>query len=91
MELLSAADREALANQTDNFGVTPLFLARQKWVHRGCRGVGSGDRALLQHGACRCSWRGKSGYTGGTGGSMGYVCRCSRHGQAGDPGDRESS
>jgi hypothetical protein len=32
LELLSPAERAELVNQPDNFGVTPLFLARQKWV-----------------------------------------------------------
>ncbi|KAG2487618.1 hypothetical protein HYH03_013757 [Edaphochlamys debaryana] len=30
MELLSPPERADMINQTDNFGVTPLFLARQK-------------------------------------------------------------
>ncbi|GLC36382.1 hypothetical protein PLESTM_000437500 [Pleodorina starrii] len=30
MELLSPEERAELINQTDNFGVTPLYLARQK-------------------------------------------------------------
>lgn len=34
LENLAAPEKEKLVNQTDMFGITPLFLTLQKWVAR---------------------------------------------------------
>lgn len=97
MELLSAADREAMANQTDNFGVTPLFLARQKWVHPGDRvpGEGTGHRCSMGHAAIPDAAQVNSPRDRGRGTGMGPCCSTGTfpsvaHVAHGDRGDRGS-